>query len=359
MMKKLICLLLAFMLTAGNAFGISAEAYILYDPVLGLVLEGKNTEKQMRIASTTKIMTALTALEFYDTDRVVKILPQYCGAEGSSVYLKPGEELTVRDLLYGLLLESGNDAAVALSYLLSGDMRDFVAAMNEKARDIGLAQTSFANPHGLDEDGHYSTAFDMAVLTAEAINNRAFIEICSAEKYTCGTRYMKNHNKLLTMYPGCIGIKTGFTKEAGRCLVSAAEKNGRKLICVTLNAPDDWNDHITLYESIFSQTEERILLSENAAFDAYIAGVGETELYVNESFSYGLTDDEAERVRTEIIGPRITYAPVMPGERYGSLRLILDGEIIFETDLYFRNSLEDPHKPGFFEKILDVLRGIK
>ena len=212
---------------------------------------------RLPMASTTKVLTAITVLELcQDISEEVVIPQEAVGIEGSSVYLKSGEELTVRALLYALMLRSANDAAAALAYSISGSIEDFSLLMNKKAEELGLTDTNFENPHGLDSKNHYTTATDLARLTAYALKNPIFKEITSTYKTVIDSslqsRLLINHNKLLSSYQGCIGVKTGYTRKSGRSLVSAAERDGIMLIAVTINAPDDWKDHTRLLDYGFS-----------------------------------------------------------------------------------------------------------
>ena len=233
----------------------SATAAILMDAATGEVLYEKNADRQMLIASTTKIMTALVAIEQGGLQDAVEVGWEHM-VEGSSMYLKPGETVSVEELLYGLLLCSGNDAALVLADHCGGGVEEFVALMNEKAREIGMTGTSFANPNGLDDEAHYSTARDMARLAAYAVNDPTFVRICSTSTVTIGGRTMSNHNKLLQRIDGCIGMKTGFTKAAGRTLVSCVRRDGRCLVAVTLQDGNDWLDHAALYDYGFASDEE-------------------------------------------------------------------------------------------------------
>ena len=239
-----------------EAVEVSATACVLMDADSGRVLYEKNGRQRMLIASTTKLMTALVALEQGTLTDVVTVTASHM-AEGSSMYLRAGEKLTLEELLYGLLLCSGNDAALALTEC-AGGAAPFVALMNEKAAALGMAHTSFANPNGLDAEGHYSTARDMAALAAAAMDDPTFRRLCSSRRVTIGQRTMENHNRLLRQVEGCVGLKTGYTKAAGRTLVSCAERNGCRLIVVTLRDGDDWADHAALYEYGFRLTAPRM-----------------------------------------------------------------------------------------------------
>ena len=250
-----LCLIFCITPAVAEALEVSATAAVLMDADMGQVLYEKNGDRQMLIASTTKIMTALVVLEHAAPDDVITVTPDHM-AEGSSMYLKAGETVRVEELLYGLLLCSGNDAALALTEC-AGGLTPFVALMNEKAAALGMARTSFANPNGLDADGHYSTARDMAVLAAAAVENPAFRRICSSRSVTIGQRTMENHNRLLRQMEGCIGLKTGYTQAAGRTLVSCTEREGCRLVAVTLQDGNDWADHAALYDYGFRLTAPR------------------------------------------------------------------------------------------------------
>ena len=250
-----LCLIFCITPAVAEALEVSATAAVLMDADMGQVLYEKNGDRQMLIASTTKIMTALVVLEHAAPDDVITVTPDHM-AEGSSMYLRAGETVRVEELLYGLLLCSGNDAALALTEC-AGGLTPFVALMNEKAAALGMAHTSFANPNGLDADGHYSTARDMAVLAAAAVENPTFRRICSSRSVTIGQRTMENHNRLLRQVEGCIGLKTGYTRAAGRTLVSCTERDGCRLVAVTLRDGNDWADHAALYDYGFRLTAPR------------------------------------------------------------------------------------------------------
>ncbi len=234
---------------AAEAVDVSAAAAVLMDVDSGRLLYEKNGEKRRLIASTTKLMTALVALEQGGLQREITVTASHM-AEGSSMYLQPGEKLTMETLLYGLLLSSGNDAALAVTECMGG-AAPFVARMNEKAAELGMVNTHFANPNGLDDEGHYSTAEDMAKLAAAAMDDPVLRRVASTRTARIGGRTLTNHNRLLSRVEGCVGLKTGYTRAAGRTLVSCAERDGVRLVAVTLQDGDDWNDHASLYEQGF------------------------------------------------------------------------------------------------------------
>ena len=231
---------------------VSAKSAALLDGTTGECLYEKNGDQRALIASTTKIMTGLLVCEAGDLDRTVTVPETAAGTEGSSMYLKSGETLTRRELLYGMMLHSGNDAALTLAISISGSEAAFVRQMNRRACALNLTQTHFANPHGLDSGENYSTALDLARLAQAALQNEQFRAVVSTKTITCAGRTLTNHNKLLWRYDGCIGVKTGYTRHAGRILVSAAERGGRMLIAVTISDPDDWRDHVSLLDYGFA-----------------------------------------------------------------------------------------------------------
>ena len=293
-----------------------ARSMILMDADTGAILLEKDSDRPSLIASTTKIMTALVVVERCELDRSVTIPPEATGIEGSSMYLKPGEELTVRELLYGLMLHSGNDAAVALALACGGSVERFVSWMNDTARRLELCNTHFANPNGLDDDGNYSTARDLAEMTRYAMKNPDFLQIVSTRSIRVGCRCLTNHNKLLWSLEGALGVKTGYTRAAGRILVSAAQRGGRRLIAVTLNDGNDWRDHAALYEYGFSQYEMSTAIHRGdcvAALD--LLDGTQAALRAGEDFSCML--GTAETVRVRILYPVYAFAQGAPGTPAG------------------------------------------
>lgn len=272
MLKKLIsiCVILSMStlkVSAESSLNLSAECAVVINAYTGEVLYSKNADKRHSMASTTKIMTSLLAVESGRLQNEIVVSDDMLGVEGTSMGLRSGDSVSLDELLYGMMLSSGNDAANVVAYYLGGSPEGFSLMMNERARKIGMLNTNFVTPSGLDSDEHYSTAFDMALLGAEAVRNPKFLSVCSAESavLTFGNppqrRTVYNHNKLLRYYDYALGIKTGFTKKSGRCLVSYAKKDSSELIAVTLNAPDDWNDHKKLLDYGFDalKTKEVIV----------------------------------------------------------------------------------------------------
>ena len=302
---------------------VSAVSAVLYCPLYDEVLFEKNSGRSLSMASTTKIMTALIALEEYTPFREVLITEEMVSVEGTSSGLRAGDRVKLKDLVKCMLLESGNDAANAVALALSGSFGAFAELMNARAGQIGMLGTNFVTPSGLDSENHYTTAYDMALLTAEALRNEEFQSICSMKSDTvifsgqdrAVTLY--NHNRLLDTYIGCIGVKTGFTKKSGRCLVSAAVKNGVTLIAVTLNAGDDWNDHKKMLDYGFSQFSEQTADTDFSMYSVRVAG-GASDLCtpVSEGFIYGICGDK--QITRKVYLEKFLYAPVKKGDVIGS-----------------------------------------
>lgn len=334
-------LLAAILFTPCTVSAVSAQYAIVIDGQTGQVLYEKNADKQALIASTTKIMTALLVCEQCNVLDRMEIPEEAVGIEGSSMYLKEGEILTLQELLYGLMLQSGNDAAVALAIYCGGTVSDFAELMNDKAHRLGMENTHFVNPHGLDAPDHYSTARDMAILAAYAMNNPIFVRTVSAKTVTVGQRYLRNHNKLLWQLEGADGVKTGFTKAAGRILVSSAVRQGRRLIAVTINAPDDWNDHKTLLEQGFSEYQPQTLVTEGQVMATVeVAGgeVGYVQVLAAEDFVYSLRESESWHL--ELPDPGFIYAPVVQGKDAGYAHIFVEGKTVGKIPLIYADTVE-------------------
>ncbi len=349
--------------------GLSAKAAILIDAQTGTVIAEKNERQKMPMASTTKIMSALLLLESGDLDTEFKVDNEAIKVEGSSMGLCEDDIVTKRALCYGMLLPSGNDAANETAVLLAGSAEKFAEMMNKRAEQIGLKDTHFVTPSGLHDPNHYSTAYDMAMLTREALKNEDFCEICGTKKAKLEfgnppyERWLVNTNKLLTMYDNCIGVKTGFTDEAGRCLVSAAEKNGVTLICVTLNASDDWNDHMKMYDYGFSVAKSCPVEYDSSGFAVKVAGgtVSELEAVPETVPMYTVVNGNELDIMSEAVIESFVYAPVSKGKRVGRLNFYLDGEPLYSVDLVTKEgcgAVTVEHKPDVYEKIIELFRKI-
>ncbi len=315
-------------ISAASAVLIAENGEIIYE---------KNADAQKPIASTTKIMTAIVVIENCELDETVEITSESCNIEGSSMYLKAGESYTVWELLQGLMLVSGNDAAVALALHTAGSIEKFAELMNEKCRELGMDNSQFKNPHGLSEDGHYSTAADLAKLMAYCMENPEFARLSATKSYSIGEHSFVNHNKLLQICPGCVGGKTGFTMAAGRCLVSACERDGDRFVCVTLNAPNDWDDHMDLYDWAFSQYSMRDL-SESINFEIPVVS-GEKEKAYLMAEECKLLLPKAAEIEIKAQMPNFIFAPVAKGEAGGSFKAYCDGELIAEGVLIYTENI--------------------
>lgn len=345
-MKRLITCILIIFAFSENAYAldVSAVAACLMNPETGEVLYEKNSDEKMPMASTTKIMTAILALEKTNPDDIVTVSKNAQGAEGSSIYIKAGDKIRMEDLLFGLMLESGNDAAIAVAEYVSGNTERFAQDMTALAKKIGAENTQFKNPNGLDAKGHYTTAYDLAKISAYAMKNRDFRRIVSEKTKNVTvnkseTLYFRNHNKLLNMYDGANGIKTGYTKKCGRCLVSAAERSRHELIAVTLNAPDDWNDHIILLNFGFENCSKRLILKKGAKVkNIYTKDKCELGAVAAEDVSIFCMNMPQSEVSVHL--KRDLKAPVIENEKIGIAKIIVNGEKYAEVDLLSDRTIE-------------------
>lgn len=350
--------------SAVSLAGLSAKAAILIDAQTGTVIAEKNEKQRLPMASTTKIMSALLLLESGDLDTQFKVDNNAIMVEGSSMGLCEDDIVTKRALCYGMLLPSGNDAANQTAVMLAGSTEKFAEMMNDRAKKIGLEDTNFVTPSGLHDENHYSTAYDMAMLTREALKNEDFREICGTKraKLNFGNppyeRWLVNTNKLLTMFDGCIGVKTGFTDEAGRCLVSAAEKNGVTLICVTLNASDDWNDHKKMYDYGFSVSESREVSFDCSGLKVNVAGgtVKELPVELENIPSYTVVNSIEPKITSETLMTNFVYAPAEKGKAVGKVNFYSDGKLMCTVDLVTKDGCGADireHRQGIYETVLE------
>ena len=346
---------------AGYAASDRAAGAVLMDAESGRVLYGHNAHKPRLIASTTKLMTALVAVErAVDLDETVTVKGEWLGSEGSSIYLRAGEEITLRGLLYGLLLQSGNDAAMVIACHTAGSVEEFVELMNRRAAELGMKDSSFANPSGLDHENHYSTPYDMALLARACLDNSTVAELCATKSITVGTRTFVNHNKLLWRCEGCVGMKTGFTEKAGRTLVSAAVRDGQTLICVTLNDGDDWNDHRKLLDYGFRTYPRQVLCRAGEVLGAVaVEGSLIPTMPVAAKGELGYPLKAGEQLVPEVELLRSATAPLPPGAQLGELRWRLDGEVVAQMPLVSQgNAGLDLREPlTFLERLRTLLGG--
>ncbi|KHF38876.1 D-alanyl-D-alanine carboxypeptidase family protein [Halalkalibacter okhensis] len=342
-------------------FSVSAQAAVLIEQESGRVLYGKNEHTPLRIASITKIMTAILAIESGKMEDVVKVSSRAEGTEGSSIYLRAGEEIKLKDLVYGLMLRSGNDSAVAIAEHVGGSLEGFVYLMNEKAEQLGMENTMFQNPHGLDDhEDHYSSAYDMGVLTRYAMGNELYREISSTKNYRSEgdqIRVWHNKNRLLTeLYKYSTGGKTGYTKRAKRTLVSTAEKDDENLIAVTLNAPSDWHDHMNLFNWAFETYHSKVIIEEGI-FEDVEDEFYKDHVYAPYSFQYPLSQSEQEALSMEVT----LYKPpteerrdhYIPQQPVGKVELYIANEEIGQVPLLY-DPPEIEEKRGFWTRFIDL-----
>ena len=335
---------------------------VLIDSENGRVFYELDKDEKLPMASTTKIMTALIALEEENPDEYFSVRKSDITVEGSSMGLLPEDKVTLRILAEGMLLASGNDAANAAAIRISGSVEKFVRLMNKRAKEMGLESTSFETPSGLDGKNHYSTAYDMAILAKNALKNPDFAKICGSEsiKTEYGNppyqRTLNNHNRLLKTFDGATGVKTGFTKKSGRCLVSSAEREGVSLICVTLGCPDDWNYHTALYNEYFGKLKSfplECFVPETVI--PVCGGIEKTVYAVPESVSASLFEGETDLITVVISKPPFVFAPVEKGDIVGKAIFCLGDEIVAETPLLAENKVETvPQKDDFWDDIKDI-----
>ncbi len=340
---------------------VSAASYVLMDATSGNVLSASNADVRRPMASTTKIMTALVVLETLPLDTVVTVDARAVGVEGSSVYLYAGERITVRTLLYALLLSSANDAAIALALACDDSVEAFAARMNARAAELSLDDTHFCNPNGLHEKEHYTTARDLATLTRAALANEVFCEIVRTKRYvapqdgTDATRLFLNHNKLLRTLDGCIGVKTGFTRAAGRCLVSASEREGLTLIAVTLSAPDDWRDHTALHEWGHNTFVSEQLDAKDLSLPV-VGGECDTVSLSPASTPRVLLPRNHGEITYRVEAPHFLFAKVEQGEICGTLHYLCDGETIAEVPLVASHGVKAQKRAHPFTRILQFFK---
>ncbi|MEG2456662.1 MAG: D-alanyl-D-alanine carboxypeptidase family protein, partial [Clostridia bacterium] len=310
------------------------------------VLFSQNDKARLPMASTTKILTALTVIETANNlDAKFKIPKQAVGIEGSSIYLVEGEELSLRELLYGLMLRSGNDSAVALSLAVCDTTENFVSLMNKKALECGAKNSNFTNPHGLHNENHYTTAYDLALITARAFEHDVFKEIVSTKEIKISgeiPRVLFNKNKMLRLFDGANGVKTGFTKKSGRCLVSAAERGGMQLISVVLNHGDMWNDSMSMLNSAFSRYKMRKIVDNDNISTLNVIKGKYPRVMINSDrdFMFPLTDDEYKSLKIDVNLPDSISAPVENGQYVGDIKIYIGNYLIFCQKFYTMHSVD-------------------
>lgn len=339
-----------------------ARSAVVMEVNSGRILYQKNMSEKLPMASTTKIMTTLVAVESDRLNEIVTVSKRASYVEGSSIYLKEGEKHSLEDLLYAIMLRSGNDAATAVAEHLGGSVENFAAIMNAKAREIGAYDTQFVNPHGLDAEGHYTTAYDLALITAYALKNEKFAEIVSTKKKTIKgppdvnwDRIMVNKNKMLWQFEGGDGVKTGFTRKSGRCLVSSATRNGMKLVTVVLNCGPMWEDSSALLEYGFKNySYEKIVNKENVHKIVEVKNGKEKFVSVKptEDYYLPLRQDEKDNIRMESNVEEKANAPIYKGDNAGNLNIYVNDKLVKAVPLIYGSSIESSSPAFYLKKIL-------
>lgn len=351
-----------------EALGVSAQSAVLYCVNNDTVLFEKNSNTKMSMASTTKILTTLITLEQAQAEDKEVTFTKEMIAEGSSMYLKEGYKLHLSDLATGMMTVSGNDAANAAAISISGSTEDFAKVMNDKAEQIGMTSSNFVTPSGLDDENHYSTALDMAHLMAYAMSNSSFAELTAKKNAQVNfispesmSITYSNHNKLLSLYEYCNGGKTGYTKKSGRCLVTSAEKDGVKLIAVTLNAPNDWNDHINMYNYGFSKVTAVTDVDKDYSIQADVVGGTANSVTVKpvKTIDYVKPANSNSEVTRKVIIDSFLYAPLEKGEVVGTAQYYLDNKLLCEIPLVTTTNVEYKKvDKGFWESITDFFKNL-
>ena len=357
---------------AASSGDLSAQACVLMVAETREVLYARNADEQLPMASTTKIMTSLLALESGYPEREIVVTDEMVRVEGTSIGLLAGDTISLRTLVSGMLLESGNDAANVTAYAVAGGIEPFLELMNAKAQEIGMQNTNFETVSGLDSESHYSTAYDMALLAACGIENPLFRQICAleSERVYYGNppyaRMLSNHNRLLKSYDGAFGIKTGYTKKSGRCLVSAAERDGVTLIAVTLNAPNDWADHRKLLDYGFSVAEARDCTDLTAQLPniPVVGGDASTVRAVLAETPFIDVTQSTPQITAQVFVQPFLYAPLKAGDCIGSVRYSVEGKTILEVPLVAESDVsctteeqeasQETDKPSLWERIKSI-----
>lgn len=361
-LSLIVSLLIIFSLcssTYGEKLELSGESYIVIDSISGRILYEKNIHRKMPMASTTKIMTALIALEEGVLEDKFTVSNEAVGVEGSSIYLKYGEKISLKDILYGLMLRSGNDSAVAIALHISDTVEDYVQLMNNKAKSIGALNTNFTNPHGLHDELHYSTVYDLALITKTAFSYLEFANISNTKSYTADrveNNYFYNKNKALWEYKGGDGGKTGYTTTSGRCLVSSASRNNMRLIAVSFNAYDWFNDNYKLLDYGFLNFKNSLIHDQNQ-FIAKIEVIDGDKDYLSvvtdKTLFYPLMEGEKEKVNFSIEIPNSIKGPIDKGERIGYIYTYLDGRLIDKGNLVAKTNITSSNIiKRFFQKLM-------
>ncbi len=330
-----LCLLVSFNVSAVST---SAKGSVVINGDNGEIIYSQNANERLPMASTTKIMTGLLLCEYGNFEKEITVTKEMLMVEGSSMGLLEGDRVTLHDLLYGLMLASGNDAANVIAYTLGGSLDGFVKMMNQKASELGLKDTSFATPSGLDDENHYTTAYELAIIAKHALQMPEFAKAVACEKAVLNygnppyRRSLTNHNKLLKMFEGTVGVKTGFTKKSGRCLVSAARRDGKFVIAVTLHDPNDWQDHINLLNYGLDSIKQTQYSPKYTSFNIPVINGEKNNLKVNIG-SITINSLETEGITDTVYLPKFLYAPINKGDILGKVVYKQNGNVITEKQI--------------------------
>ena len=345
-----------------NAIESSAKSMVAIETTSKRVLFEKNAHQRLPMASTTKIATALTVLSYCDDiNKEVRVDDKAVGIEGTSMYLRKGEILTIKDLLYGMMLPSGNDASMALAIAVGGSKEKFVALMNKVAKSVGAVNTSFANPHGLDEENHYTTAYDLSLITAKALQNDTFREIVTTKSIKVkGSapdtyRYLRNKNKLLFNYEYCTGVKTGFTDDAKRCLVSSAKYNNMEVVCVVLNCGPMFEECRQILDESFKKYKLINLLEpylQHREIEVKNGKKAYVGTFSREGYSYPLTEDEFDKIYYNYQLPTSIDAPIEKESNIGKIEIYLDNHLLFSEKIF---TMEEVKEDSIYQSIKDIV----
>lgn len=364
--KKITIILVVFLLNFNFLYAADnmpyAKSSIVMDVNTGRILYSNNPNQKLPMASTTKIMTVFLAIENADLNDIVKVSKKASFQTGSSVYLKEGDKMRLEDLLYCVMLRSGNDAAVATAEHISGSVEDFAKLMNEKAKQMGAKNSNFTNPHGLPDDNHYTTAYDLALITRQALKNDTFAKIVRSKNHTITKvisedRFLQNKNKMLWQYPGSDGVKTGYTGKAGKCLVSSASKDGWQILTVVLNTGDIWDSSTKLLDYGFNNYDKIKIVDKNSiAYELdVLKGKEKTvkAIPTEELYAPLFKNKEGYEVVEYLYEPpEVVKAPIKKNEKAGVLKIYADNFLLGSVDLMYNKDIESSDVFYQFRKIL-------
>lgn len=354
-LSKVLIILIIFSVMPINSYANSAHSAIVMEVKTGRILYSKNINSKKAMASTTKILTALVALENGDLEEYVKIPKEAVGVEGSSIYLRNDEKVKLKDLLYGLMLRSGNDSAVAIAHHIAGSVEEFCKMMNKKAKNIGAVNSNFMNPHGLHHKDHYTTAYDLGLISREALLNEDFKKIVSSKRWIAereGYNAFYNKNKTLAQFKGGDGVKTGYTKAAGRCLVTSATRNDMQVLCVVLNDPNWFNDCYSLMNRAFNNYSAYKVMEKDSDAKSFSVNKGKIEksyMTIKEDIIIPVKEEEKSKIKIVFESNENVEAPVQKGQKLGKAKVYIADKLMVTADLYAKESIEK-------RKLIDIIK---